>query len=416
LPKPIAGSRKDFSLCAAVLIVLVPLGVAHAANFSTLYTFTGPPGDGGNPWSSLVADKTGNLYGTTFLGGSTDACRGNAAIGCGTVFKVTPDGSETVLHAFTGQPDGALPLAGLVADRNGNLYGTTMRGGAFNKGAVFEVASNGAESMLYSFDGRHGENPEARLIIDGEGNLYGTTAYGGDKKCPDRVERSGCGVVFRIAPDGTEKVLHAFANGVEGNEPLGGLVMDASGNLYGMTQLGGLGYGNVFEIAPGGTETVLHTFQGIPDGARPAGELIMDRAGNLYGTTAFGGSACGHSVFGCGTVFKLEPNGNETVLHGFCESCDDGIVPDAGLVADANGNLYGTTLFFGGECRFECGTVFKLAPAGKETLLQVLDTRNSYEPGASLLLVKGHLFGTASSGFHCTDSNHKCGSVFELRK
>ena len=160
-------------------------------------------------------------------------------------------------------------------------------------------------------------------------------------------------------------MLHAFANAGEGNEPLGGLVMDQSGNLYGMTQLGGNGFGNVFKIAPDGTETVLHTFQGQPEGARPAGELIMDSAGNLYGTTGFGGKNCQHSIFGCGVVFKLEPNGNETVLYAFNQDSGDGIVPDAGLVADAGGNLYGTTLFVSeSDCQSAGGAVFKLTPDG----------------------------------------------------
>jgi len=418
MPTSIAAPRRGCFLCALVLIALVPLSDAHAANFSVLYRFAGPPNDGGNPWSSLVADKAGNFYGTTFVGGSTDVCLGRNYVGCGTVFKLAPNSSETVLHAFSGQPDGAYPIGGLVADKNGNLYGTTKFGGAFNKGAVFEVASNGTENVLYSFNGKHGVNPEAALIIDGTGNLYGTTAYGGDRNCPDRVEPSGCGVVFKIAPDGTETVLHAFANAAEGNEPLGGLVMDQSGNLYGMTQLGGYGYGSIFEVAPDGTETVLYTFRGKPDGARPAGELIMDSAGNLYGTTAFGGNACQYSIFGCGVVFKLQPNGNETVLYAFNEGCCDGIVPDAGLVADTGGNLYGTTLFGGNpECRFTCGTVFKVTPDGKETVLHEFTSTKSYEPGASLLLVNGYLYGTASAGIRCGRRlNHHCGSVFQLKK
>jgi len=190
-----------------------------------------------------------------------------------------------------------------------------------------------------------------------------------------------------------------------------------------MTQLGGYGYGNIYRVASDGTETVLYTFQGMPDGARPAGSLIMDSAGNLYGTTGFGGNSCYHSIFGCGVVFKLQPNGNETVLYAFAgprkaAGETDGIVPDAGLVADAQGNLYGTTLFGGNpDCRFTCGTVFKVTPDGKETVLHTFSTRKSYEPGASLLLVKGYLYGTASSGSNCGKySNHRCGSIFEVQK
>src|SRR5215469_12539155 len=415
MPTSIAAPRRDFFLCSLVLLILVPFGDAHGSNFSTLHNFAGPPSDGGNPWSSLVADKAGNLYGTTYVGGSSDVCRGYKAVGCGAVFKLAPDGSEMILHAFTGQPDGAYPLAGLVADKNGNLYGTTTSGGVHNKGTVFEVTSNGNESVLYSFSGKRGVNPEAVLIIDSAGNLYGTTAYGGDRNCPDRVVPSGCGVVFKIAPDGTETVLHAFANGGEGNEPLGGLVMDQSGNLYGMTQLGGNGFGNIFEVAPDGTETVLYTFQGEPDGARPAGELIMDGAGNLYGTTGFGGNPCQHSIFGCGTVFKLEPNGSESVLYAFNQGCCDGIVPDAGLVADAGGNLYGTNLF-GGDPECGCGAVFKLTASGTESVLHAFQCGKGAEPGASLLLRKDDLYGTTFGGNFCGRGGHRWGSAFELRK
>ena len=411
----ISPPRPLVFLSLFMLIGLVPRSGAHASEFSTLHYFAGPPGDGGRPWSSLVADNAGNLYGTTNVGGGTDACRGYKAISCGTVFKLMPNGSDTVLHAFTGQPDGAYPLAGLVEDGSGNLYGTTTYGGASNRGAVFRVAADGTETVLYSFAGKHGVNPEAVLIIDSSGNLYGTTAYGGDPNCPERVLPSGCGVVFKIAPDGTEIVLHAFANGGEGNEPLGGLVMDQSGNLYGMTQLGGNGFGNIFEVAPDGTETVLYTFQGEPDGARPAGELIMDGAGNLYGTTGFGGNPCQHSIFGCGTVFKLEPNGSESVLYAFNQGCCDGIVPDAGLVADAEGNVYGTTLF-GGDPECGCGAVFKLTASGTESVLHAFQCGKGAEPGASLLLRKDDLYGTTFGGNFCGRGGHRWGSAFELRK
>jgi uncharacterized repeat protein (TIGR03803 family) len=415
MPNRISAPRPHVFLCALAVITLFPHG-AYAAHFSTLHSFTGPPGDGARPWSSLVADKAGNLYGTTNLGGSTDQCRGYKPVGCGTVFKLAPDGSDTVLHAFSGQPDGAYPLAGLVADGSGNLYGTTTIGGTANKGAVFRVAPDGTESVLYSFAGKHGEYPEAVLIVDGSGNLYGTTAFGGDPDCPERVEPSGCGVVFKIAPDGTETVLHAFADAAEGNEPLGGLVMDPSGSLYGMTQLGGSGYGNIYEITSDGSEAVLYTFQGMPDGARPAGELIIDGAGNLYGTTGFGGNSCQHAIYGCGTVFKLQPNGNETVLYAFNEGCCDGIVPAAALVADANNDLYGTTLF-GGDPACNCGAVFKLAPDNTETVLHAFRCGKGEEPGASLLLLKGDLYGTTFAGNFCgKGQGHRWGSVFELEK
>jgi len=407
-----------FFVCALATAIFVPWGGAHAADYSVLHTFTGPPGDGGNPWSDLIEDKAGNLYGTTLRGGSTDYCGGRAPLGCGTVFKLAPDGSETVLHAFTGQPDGAYPSAGLVSDKGGNVYGTTGFGGAYNKGTVFEIAKNGSESVLYSFEGKHGVRPAAGLIVNEAGDLFGTTAYGGDRNCPQRVVVSGCGTVFRLAQNGTETVLHAFAGAGEGNEPEGGLIMDPSGNIYGTTELGGDGAGNVFKLAPDGTETVLYTFHGKPDAARPSGSLMMDGAGNLYGAAAFGGNSCWFSVLGCGAIFKLEPNGNESVLYTFAAG-GDGFVPDAGLVADDRGNLYGTTLYGGNQgCSGDgCGTVFRLAPSGKETVLHAFNGRDGYEPGSNLLFVNGRLYGTASSGFACGRSPRRgCGSVFELQK
>lgn len=409
MSRPMAAAH--LVLCALLPIALVPYSFAEAAGFSILHRFVRSSSDGRYPWSSLIADNSGNLYGTTSFGGSTDACGGYRDSGCGTVFRLAPDGSETVLHVFTGQPDGAFPMAGLVADANGNLYGTTASGGASNKGTVFEIAADGTESVLLSFGGKRGVSPETRLIIDGDDNLYGTTAFGGDKNCPERIEPSGCGVVFKVAPDGTETVLHAFTGVGDGNEPLGALVMDASGDLYGTTQFGGLGDGNIFEIAADGTEAVTYTFQGKPDGARPTGDLIIDGAGNLYGTTAFGGNDCQESLYGCGTVFRLDPNGSETVLYAFSEGCCNGIVPYAGVVADAKGNLYGTTLF-GGAADCNCGAVFKVGPDGTETALHAFESAEGYESVASLLLVNNELFGTVALGGRC----RVCGSVFELQK
>jgi uncharacterized repeat protein (TIGR03803 family) len=255
-----------------------------SGNESVLHSFTG--GDGSIPYAGLVIDTAGNLYGTTLFGGSS---------GYGTVFKLDPSGTETVLHSFTNSGgDGAYPFAGLLVDKVGNLYGTTDVGGSFGYGTVFKLDRSGTETLLHSFTntGGDGAYPLAGLVMDTAGNLYGTTNDGGS---------SGYGTVFKLDSSGTETVLHSFTNssGGDGAYPFAGLVMDTAGNLYGTTIQGGSSnYGTVFKLDPSGTETVLHSFA-YSDGAAPIAGLVMDPAGNLYGTTFEGGSS------GYGTVFKL---------------------------------------------------------------------------------------------------------------
>jgi len=334
---------------AAALAAFASLDTAHARDFGVLYSFTGGS-DGAFPEAGLMKDKAGNLYGTTLQGG-TDYF-------FGTVFELTPDGTETVLYSFTGGSDGGQPGASLVKN-SGNLYGTTELGGSsscnggFGCGTVFEVAPDGAETVLHAFTGgRDGAFPWAGLLMDSAGNLYGTTVQGGNTSCNDRY---GCGTVFKLAPDGTESVLHSFCsenNCTDGYFPLGGgLIEDSAGNLYGTTNLGGRHDGGIiFEIAPDGTETVLHSFGNSPDGGHPFGGLIKDSAGNFYGTTTVGGS------YDKGTVFELAPDGSETVLYSF-KGGSDGDDPYAALIEDKAGNLYGTTEDGGVYGR---GTVFKL--------------------------------------------------------
>ncbi len=232
-----------------------------------------------------------------------------------------------------------LHIAGLVADSGGNLYGTTLFGGKKcvpgGCGTVFRLAPDGAETVLHAFSGRFdGKFPRARMAMDGTGNLYGTTSEGGEG-CPPN--RDGCGTVFKIAPDGTESILYAFHGGSDGSNPTAGLILDDAGNLYGTTLYGGaFGDGVVFALAPDGVETVLHLFTGgISDGAGPTGSLVSDDQGNLFGVTEFGGgSGCESS--GCGTVFKITPQGEESVLHAFGGG-SDGTDPVAGLFRDRDG-------------------------------------------------------------------------------
>jgi uncharacterized repeat protein (TIGR03803 family) len=311
--------------------------VARDGSETVLYSFAGGS-DGSNPEAGLIKDAAGNLYGTTYFGGGS-GCGGG---GCGTVFKVAPDGTETVLYSFTGGSDGGGPNAGLIANEKGLLFGTTLNGGN-GYGTVFEVAQDGTETVLYSFTGGNdGSTPVAGLIANRKGQLFGTTLNGGN---------DGYGTVFKVAPDGTETGLYSFTGGNDGGSPYAGLIEDAAGNFYGTTSSGGVsGAGTVFELARDRSETVLHSFTGGTDGGNPKASLINDAAGNLYGTTAYGGSN------NDGTVFKLAPGGTETVLHSFTGG-SDGSTPVAPLIANRKGHLFGMTPLGGAD---GYGTVFKL--------------------------------------------------------
>jgi uncharacterized repeat protein (TIGR03803 family) len=296
-----------------------------------LYNFTGGT-DGANPAGRLIRDTAGNLYGTTGEGGSSaPLCQQ----GCGTVFKLDATGKETVLYRFTGGTDGLGPSGGLVRDVAGNLYGVTFNGGFYGHGAVFKLDAADRETVLYSFTGgTDGSNPFGELVRDTAGKLYGTTTYGGDLICGG--DGGGCGVVFKVDTTHKESVLHSFA-GVDGQEPQAGLVRDAAGNLYGTTNYGGAhGWGVVFKIDTTDKETVRYSFSGGADGSSPSGGVVRDTAGNLYGSTAYGGdlTSCG---IGCGVVFKLDTTHKETVLYAFTGGAD-GSLP-GGVIRDVPGNL-----------------------------------------------------------------------------
>jgi uncharacterized repeat protein (TIGR03803 family) len=317
------------------------------------YSFTGGA-DGGLPGSpvGLVRDSAGNLYGTTIYGGA-GGCEQYGNPTCGVVFKVNPSGTETVLHAFAGSVDGGNPIGHLVRDAAGNLYGTTIFGGGFHSGVgvVFKLDPTGKETVLYKFTGGNdGGNPHGGVTGDAVGNLYGTTLSGG---------ASGNGVVFKVDPTSKETVLYSFTGGTDGRFCEATLTRDTAENLYGTTLYGGAsGNGVVFKVDLTGKETVLHSFSGGTDGANPSpGRLIRDAAGNLYGTTEYGGASDN------GVVYKLDPTGKETVLYSFTGGADGGLPAD-GLIRDKAGNLYGTT-FQGGDLSCNpptgCGTVFKIS-------------------------------------------------------
>ena len=383
------GRVHKFGMLFGALVLAATSGVtqAVASSENVFYTFerdNDGAGDGAVPFAGLIADKDGNLYGATLGGGSA---------GEGTVFKLAPDRTETILRSFQGGDDGYLPEGGLIADAAGNLYGTTAAGGIeHNKGTVFRIAPDGTETVLYRFTGgSDGGNPMGTLISDGDRNLYGTTYTGGAKRK---------GVVFMLTPGGIETVLHSFGSGKDGAAPQSGLIADGQGNFYGTTAKGGdADAGTVFKLAADGTESVLHSFGAEGDGGAPAGELLADRRGNLYGTTQFGGAENHHckTGIGCGTVFKITPAGSESVLYAFVGG-QDGRQPSSRLIADKHNNLYGTTLYGGAKNQ---GTAFKLAPNGTETVLYsfIGKTDGRYPSGPLLADEKfKHLYGETSDG------------------
>ena len=315
------------------------------------YSFTGGA-DGAQPFGGLIRDAAGNIYGASAPGGDLSCMSGGANTGCGTVFKLDSKGKQTVLHAFTGIPDGAYPNGNLIQDAKGNFYGTTGNGGGLcgiGCGTVFRVDATGKESVIYRFSGSSdGNSPRAGIVRDAKDNIYGTTYLGGDLTCG----ADGCGTVFKIDSTGKESVIHTFIGGTDGYYPFAALVTDGA-TLVGASASGGaFGFGTVFQVDKTGAKTVLYSFAGGSDGANPVANLVRDAAGNFYGTTQNGGA------FNSGTVFKLDSAGHETVLYSFTGGTD-GRNPSASVIVDSAGNLYGTTNTGGIADR---GTVFMIAP------------------------------------------------------
>jgi uncharacterized repeat protein (TIGR03803 family) len=422
-PKELFSTGKStFVIFIALLLVsAISPTQAQVQKFKVLHTFKGS--DGAAPVGQLVRDKAGNLYGTTIVGGT-----GKCQLGCGTVFKMEESGKMTWVRSFNGA-NGRQPEAGLLRDAAGNLFGTTVDGGdlsctpPYGCGTLFKLNKVGEETIEHKFTGQHdGYGPEPLLVEDSAGNLYGTTYIGGE---------NGLGTVFEVDAAGKKTILYNFTGGSDGCFPYPGVILDAVGNLYGVTLDGGAGFGNsgygvVFEVNTGGNETVLHTFEGS-DGANPDSVLLFDSRGNLYGTTDNGGSSetC---EGGCGTIFELSPQDggwSETVLYNFCslDDCSDGFLPARGpLVRDSAGNLYGTT-DFGGSSRYcngeGCGVVFKLDRAGKESVLHSFtDGADGASPYAGLTIDSaGNLYGAVLFGgdLNCKAGNGQgCGTVFRI--
>jgi uncharacterized repeat protein (TIGR03803 family) len=417
--KKFSGAASAALMIVIAILMLAPDSGAQS-EYKTLYKFKGGK-DGNGPQAGLVFDMAGNLYGTTESGGANKA---------GTVFKLTPTSAggwtESVVYSFCSQsncPDGKNPVAGLIFDAGGNLYGTASGGknGQYcydGCGVVFELtpATSGGwtENVLYSFTGgADGADSFAALVFDTAGNLYGTTWQGAHitSFCYD-----GCGVVFELTPGSngwTESVLHTFMGGLDGSSSWAApLIFDSAGNLYGEAwNAGKYGYGNAFKLTPNGdgtwTEQVLHQFKGGQDGAEPQGGLTFDSAGNLYGVTR-------NYWSGYGIVFKLTPNSDGTwtkyTLHHFTGGKDGGN-PWAGLTLDQSGNLYGTTISGGA---YGYGVVFKLTPTSTggwtySVLHSFRDAPGADPRGDLIVDGSGNLYGTTYG-----DGSKTFGSVFEI--
>ncbi len=373
--------------------------VSPAQTLTTLVNFAGP--NGAEPrYESFVEGTDGNLYGTT---------RGGGAHSRGTVFKMTPSGTLTTLYSFCTQSncsDGGDPDAGLVLGNDGNFYGVTTGGGASGDGTVFKITPGGSFTLLHSFMGSDGFFPEGTLVQASDGNFYGTTMAEG---------AHGSGTIFRITSNGTLATIYNFCSlgaCADGGTPFDGLVQGSDGELYGTTSSGGANflYGTVFKITLNGALTTLHSFNST-DGSAPYAKLVQATDGNFYGTTSSGGTsqAC---TFGCGTIFKITPNGAFTSLHNF--SFMDGSYIIAGLIQASDGNLYGTAGYGGStqNCGKGCGTIFSITLGGTLTTLHNFagfPTDGSLPVGGLLQASNGTFYGTAEAGGSTGD-----GAVYSL--
>jgi len=417
----VRGPKMSIGAGAQSVVFIVLLLVSSAwgsPQEKVLHNFDVTGTDGHYPLATLVFDAAGNLYGTTSYGGS-GSC-GDNGVGCGSVFELTPKAgggwTEKILYSFRNDDkDGNHPYAGLIFDTAGNLYGTTLYGGVYDYGTVFELthqkAGTWTEKVLHNFNDNYEDGiwPYAGLIIDAAGNLYGTAAYGGVK---------GNGTVFELMREADghwmEKTLHNFSyDGKDGNAPYASLIFDSVGNLYGTTLQGGTyGTGTVFELSPkeGGEwrESILHSFRNnSKDGYYSNAGLIFDAAGSLYGTTRLGGA------YNYGTVFRMTRKTaggwTEKVLHNFNLN-GEGFYPYAGLIIDEGGNLYGTTSNEG----YGIGVVFELTKQANEGWREKVlhgfnDENGDYPYGGLIFDAAGNLYGTTAYG-----GTKAGGTVFEI--
>jgi uncharacterized repeat protein (TIGR03803 family) len=389
--------RSGWIWALALICVLISIAAsqpAEAQTYTILHTFTAGA-DGAEPQYWLVGDANGNLYGTTWAGGCNPACN------YGTVYKIDVNGNESVIHVFPSyEGDGEQPSSALVMDSAGNLYGTTQNGGtpeygcaqppgATGCGTVYKLTANAQESVLYNFLPTSAQIPTGPVLLNG-GKLYGAASG----------TTSG-GLVYQLGTSSGLAMLYQFTGGTDGAEPFQGLIRNKAGNLYGTTEDGGTsGVGTIFMLDPAGNKTTLHNFTG-PDGAYPSGPLLMDATGNLYGVTREGGTSL------IGTLFELDTNNNLTVLYSFIGG-SQGAYPSGNLFRDGAGNFYGTTEQGGGS---KDGTVYKVTPAGAETVLHAFTGSPDGESPSGLLYYRGALYGTTGGG---GDPTCQCGIVYKL--
>lgn len=376
-----------------ILAFLVISGATYtlpaAAQTTVIHSFAGPPSDGQIPLGGLLQDSLGNLYGTTVLGGADNF---------GALYEISTTGSEKLTYSFTGQADGAYPAGVLVSDRAGNLYGTSSGLPPNNAGTVFEVTPAGIEKTLHTFTAA----PDALMPQNGliwkNGVLLGTSQSGGT---------DSLGTVFAVTKMGDEKIIHNFSGyPSDGVFPLVPLALDSKGNLFGTAFEGGIyyaGQGAVFEITADGAERLLHSFAGGTDGFWPQSPVILDAEGNLYSTTGGGGPNGG------GTVFEMHPAGAKKIVYSFTGGADGG-TPSGAIVRDEKGNIYGTT-FYGGDSTCQCGVVYEIDAHGKQRVLHAFTSNpDGAYPSEGLVLGPTHiLYGTTRYG-----GTYGFGTVFQV--
>jgi uncharacterized repeat protein (TIGR03803 family) len=379
-------TRRLLAFFAAMFALALAVSPAQAQTFKVLHQFNSQ-NDGAESEGAILRDAAGNLYGTTAFPG--------------TVFKINPKGKESILAAMDSPAPGlAAPSGTLIQDQAGNLYGVA-EGGPGGAGAVYKVSLKGKTTILFAFQGGLNtdtpKGPAGGLLMDKSGNIFGAAQFGSNQTC-----RIGCGSIFQLDPLGNLNLLYKFTGGSDGGNPIGPLVQDADGNFYGVAQSGGdftcpekflihkAGCGVVFKLAANGKLTVLHTFTGRTDGAVPQGGLLLDAAGTLFGTTLTGGN------FEHGTVFKIAKDGTYTVLHRLTQR--EGRNPNGGLVEDPAGNLYGTAQLGGAD---NLGSVFRLSQDGTVKVLHAFTgLEDGAVPFAGLFRDDaGHLYGTTVKNF-----------------
>jgi uncharacterized repeat protein (TIGR03803 family) len=386
-------------LARAILLSLAVVAggrVAEAQTFGTLAAFSTASGVGQTPTASLIQGSDGYLYGTTYGGG------GNSK---GTVFRIDSAGNLTILHSFGATAsDGQNPYASLIQASDGDFYGTTFGGGINNKGTAFKMDSAGNITILHAFGATStdGQNPYAPLIQASDGNLYGTTLSGG--------AYSG-GTVFQIDSAGSVNVLHSFNGNGDGSSPYGGLVQGADGSLYGTTWSGGINNkGTVFKLNTSGAFTQLYAFAG-KDGSYPVATLLLASDGNFYGTTQYGGPGYTSGLTGHGTIFRIDSAGHLLTMYSFGVKTGDGNTPSAPLIQASDGLLYGVTSSGGAAGD---GAVFKMDLNGSVLLLHSFNTGglDGQSPQGGLLQADDHSFyGTCSTG-----GAGSAGTLFRIKR